>query len=65
MAPIWKPQTNETHKHWLTVILNESTNKLTDWENNFIDSIHDRIIAGQTLSQKQEEILDRIYTEKT
>lgn len=65
MAPIWKPKENLILKEWLEAIENEAQDKLTSWETDFIDSISYRINAGQTLSQKQEEILERIYAEKT
>lgn len=65
MAPIWKPKDNAILQEWLEAIENEANKELTSWEINFIDSISYRINAGQTLSQKQEEILERIYAEKT
>jgi len=37
---------------------------LTDWEEGFIESISDQFGEKRGLSDRQEEILDRIYTEK-
>ena len=36
-------------------------NRLTEWERNFIDSISDQLDNSGHLSEKQAEILDRIY----
>jgi uncharacterized protein YmfQ (DUF2313 family) len=65
MSKLWEPKDSETLKYWLDSIETEASDKLTDWENSFIESIWSRIKAGYTLSQKQEEILERIYAEKT
>jgi len=65
MAPIWKPKDNVILRKWLETIEYEALDKLTSWESDFIDSISKRIIFNQPLSQKQEEILERIYAEKT
>jgi len=44
----------------------ESPHKdLTEWEENFLESISDQFDKRGTLSDKQFEILDRIYAEKT
>lgn len=65
MAPIWKPQSNETHKHWIDAIMEEALDELNDWEFSFIDSVGSIVYNKGTLSQRQEEILERIYAEKT
>jgi len=39
----------------------ESKINLTDWENDFIDSIGERLDMGRDLSRKQRETLDRIH----
>ena len=38
---------------------------LTKWEEEFIDSIADQMEERGNLSDRQEEILERIYAEKT
>ena len=48
---------------WAERCSNEGRN-LTQWELQFIDSIYDQLISVGSLSQKQEEILERIYTTK-
>lgn len=38
---------------------------LTPWELNFIESVAEQYEAKGRLSEKQEEILERIYAQKT
>lgn len=65
MAPIWKPQPNEVLKNWVDTILEEASDNLNDWETKFIDDMQLRINNKWSLSQRQEEILEKIYAEKT
>lgn len=65
MANIWKPQPKEVYQSWVNVIRDESSDKLTSWETDFMDSIEGRLAFGNNLTEKQAEILERIYTEKT
>ena len=39
--------------------------KLTDWEAQYIDSLSMQVGKGKGLSPKQEEILDRIWEKVT
>jgi hypothetical protein len=39
--------------------------KLSDWELNFIDSISQQLVVTGSLSEKQIEILDRIWNKVT
>ncbi len=64
-GPIWKLVDFETLEHWIDTILDEASDELTDWENTFINDIAIRVKNKWKLSQKQEEILERIYAEKT
>ena len=49
---------------WLERSLNEGRN-LTDWERGFLEGIHDHLtMRGIMPSERQIEILERIYTEK-
>jgi hypothetical protein len=41
-----------------------NTEKLTDWETSFIESVSDQFERTQSLSPKQKEILERIYCKK-
>ena len=54
----------ELHKYWIEVIQTEGAN-LTKWESDFIDSLDEWIKSGRKLSEKQIEILERIYANKT
>jgi hypothetical protein len=38
---------------------------LTKWEDSFCVSLVDQLDRGRTLTERQAEILERIYTEKT
>ena len=53
------------HVEWLEAIEIDGRN-LTTWEEEFVGSIRDRFDRGWTsLTEKQAEILERIYAEKT
>ena len=50
---------------WLETIETEAVD-LTKWEEDFCQSIRERFDQGRfTLSERQAEILERIYAEKT
>ena len=49
---------------WIEAI-NTKGRKLTSWEIDFVESVSEQINANGTLSERQEEILERIYAEKT
>lgn len=55
----------ELLQSWINSILFEASDKLTDWESNFVDSISDQLVQRGKLSLKQTEILERIYATKT
>lgn len=38
---------------------------LTVWEENFVESLRTQLTAGRDLSDKQVEILERIYAKRT
>jgi len=65
MTQIWKPQSPEVHRYWLNTILEEASDKLTDWETNFISNIERILDFGWILSEAQEATLEKIYAEKT
>lgn len=52
------------HDHWLEEIRANGLN-LSTWEEDFVESLTTQREAGRKLSEKQAEILERIYTEKT
>lgn len=58
------PKTKDMIQHMLTEL--ESPEKpLSQWEENFIESIADQFSSRASLSDKQFEVLERIYAEKT
>lgn len=65
MALAWKPQPREVIKSWIDAIITEASDDLTAWELKFISDIEIKVDNGWMLTQKQEEILERIYAEKT
>lgn len=65
MAAIWQPKDKDTLLYWISTIENEASDKLTDWESNFIESINRQLAYKGELSEQQEKILERIYAEKT
>lgn len=48
---------------WLDAVISEARN-LTKWEEDFITSVYDQWERSGFLSERQLEILERIYTEK-
>ena len=56
-------QPSEVYQDWVDRILNEA--KLTQWEQDFIDSINRQLGLGVRLSARQAEKLEDIYVEKT
>lgn len=52
------------YEQWIACIMDEGTD-LSEWEENFVADIEERLHNGGALSIKQAEILERIYTEKT
>jgi hypothetical protein len=65
MAQVWKSQPKEVLQQWIDDILNEASDDLTEWESNFVDSLDSCLRNTGRLSQRQQEILERIYAEKT
>ena len=65
MSEIWKPQSIEIYESWADAITNEALDKLSQWEFDFVVSIQIQLTNCRQLNQKQAEILERIYSEKT
>lgn len=53
----------ELIQHYLSEVQNKGVN-LTKWESDFIESVDEQFKTRGTLSDKQVEILERIYTER-
>lgn len=49
---------------WLETVEAQGVN-LSKWETSFIESLRDQVNRGGTLSQKQIDLIERIYTERT
>ena len=49
---------------WIEVVNTEGRN-LSSWEKGFMESITDQFERSGSLSERQTEILERIYAEKT
>jgi hypothetical protein len=65
MAKVWVPQPREVIQSWIDAIVEEAQDELNSWESNFIESISIHFNRGGILTQRQEEILEKIYAEKT
>ena len=50
--------------YWLDKIADEGRN-LSKWEEEFVASLEEQRASGRQLSERQAEILERIYAEKT
>jgi len=50
-------------RDWIIKVNDEGVN-LSDWERQFMESITDQFDRKLWISDRQEEILERIYTEK-
>lgn len=64
MALIWKPQSNLVYQDWIDRIIADSQascKELSDWENKFIDSMNNRIIMKQPISELMAKKLEEIY----
>lgn len=61
------PKTPETVEHFLSTIEDSSQviKPLTKWEEGFIIDMRDQWDRTGSLSDRQFEILERIYAEKT
>lgn len=55
----------ETIDYFLDLVKNSASKPLTPWELQFIESISDQWDRTRHLSDKQLDILERIYAEKT
>ena len=58
-----KRQPREVLEQWISAV-NEGGRRLTAWELQFMESITEQFDNSGSLSEKQEEILERIYAEK-
>jgi hypothetical protein len=54
----------DIHTRWAEYCQEEGRG-LTKWEEEFLDSVLNQLRTGRNLSERQAEILERIYVEKT
>ena len=59
MIPSDQPLRSQMIKRMLSVL--EDTTKLTKWESDFITSVSEQFELKGNLSQKQCEIIERLY----
>ena len=57
-------QESDIHKEWVQALKDEGR-ELTSWEEGFVSSIDDKLDRGVQLSDREIEILERIYADKT
>lgn len=57
-------QKPETIEYWIETINTEGIN-LSKWELDFVESIEEQFKIKNWISDRQEEILERIYADKT
>lgn len=58
------PEQIKTWKEWIEKCLS-ARDRLTKWEEDFTESISEQLNERGSLSERQAEILERIYSEKT
>lgn len=57
-------QPSEVIKRWIAAV-NAEAHGLTCWESSFMMSLTDQFERSGSISERQEEILEKIYAEKT
>lgn len=55
----------EVLQEWIEKCHSEALDDMTEWERDFVDSLEAQLQRRGSLSDRQVEILERIYTEKT
>jgi hypothetical protein len=65
MSKIWTPQPIEVYRSWVDAITSEASDKLNDWETNFVNDMDDRLSMMRNLTEGQAEKLESIYAKYT
>jgi len=65
MSQIWKPKPIAVYIQWVVDIAEESSEKLSDWENTFIESVYTRLEYGTQLTEAQAKKLEELYVKYT
>lgn len=58
-----KSEAYRLHSEWIERC--EQSDRLTEWEEEFVESIKDQLMRKGSISNSQAEILERIYADKT
>jgi hypothetical protein len=58
-----KAEAYKVHHEWIDKSL--ASDKLTEWEQTFIESLKEQLERKGSLSPRQVEILEKIYADKT
>ncbi len=58
-----KPRQQKSREEYLVACLGQEVNdsKFTDWERSFIASLVEQVRQGRRLSDKQKEVLERLW----
>lgn len=64
MPEIKKRQPIEVINHWLHTLETEGRG-LTPWEETFVSDLQAQIDETGTLSERQEDLVERLYADKT
>ena len=58
-----KEQLYKIHQYWIEQC--ELSDRLSEWESQFVESVKGQLERKGSISSNQAEILERIYSEKT
>ncbi len=61
----WKERLNKQKERLMWIIKGLNKDDLTDWEMTFFESLEERVNNGVWLSDRQVEISEKIYREKS
>jgi hypothetical protein len=65
MAELWRQQPIEVYQGWLEAIESEASDKLNDWETQFIGSMQTKLLKGHNLTEFQAKKLEEVYVKYT
>jgi hypothetical protein len=60
-----EPKSEMVLREWITMLQRANRKPLSDWESSFVDDMERALDKYGRLSEKQEDVLERIYAEKT
>jgi len=65
MSKIWTPQPIEVYRSWVDAITSEASDKLNNWETNFVNDMDERLSLLRQLTEGQADKLESIYAKYT